>query len=472
MTNYSELRNGDRVRVTSPCCGVREGTEGTVRWSGRGGDDKRFVASVGSTEHYIDDSGFNGGLRVDKIEAEAAPFAVGDRVRLGADRYGIVDAEGEFFTITSVNGDSIGLRSVLTGTRGYGVRAHHIEHAPLEGEGVDQEIVVGRSYRLLPGACTNRGTDDSPNLTGFVQTRWKEGRDSVRVTRILFNGDVAIQDESIHATFDTQNVHKSFLAPLSGTTARAASGPLQVGDRVIARSNRADGGRWDRLVGRTGRYDGPTGTDRYTSSDTGYVIFDGETRRQVGWIANIERVDGDIVAAPVPVRTPVDKPVTQNVSDVWESGNEIEFTVTGTLNGDDEFVVGCKSPDLVDVMKIAQKLERSDGSYSLTARAIIEGSYITVGESTTISMGEMREYGRDYKVISEMITPEPVAPVVPEIRFLVDLTDQERALLRSLIGRSNGTGNFDAGALYRKLAGTTATFPTFTSTIPAYGINF
>jgi hypothetical protein len=86
------------------------------------------------------------------------------------------------------------------------------------------EIKVGESYKLLPQAFTNQGTEADPRLTGYVSESWKAGFPSVKVeyTSSTNSGNIDI----VRPNGDGQRVHRSFLAPLDApatTDAAAAS---------------------------------------------------------------------------------------------------------------------------------------------------------------------------------------------------------------------------------------------------------
>jgi hypothetical protein len=107
------------------------------------------------------------------------------------------------------------------GTNGVAFYADQVKKV----EPKELEILVGGSYKLLPGAFTNEGTNETPRLRGYVGSTWKDGHPSVGVRSAPMPGNGNVEIRRPGGFYQT--VHRSFLAPLdeapATTDAAAAS---------------------------------------------------------------------------------------------------------------------------------------------------------------------------------------------------------------------------------------------------------
>jgi hypothetical protein len=134
---------------------------------------------------------------------------------------------------------------------------------------------------------------------------------------------------------------------------------------------------------------------------------------------------------------------------MFVKGNEVEFTVQARLSANGEqWIVGCKSPTIKDVQPFVQKIERTDPGWNLTVRAIVEENEwdeasIKVGGVALIDNGDFADYAHDAKLISTLVTPEPVKAPEPEKTITVTLTENEAHALFVVRGIISGPDGSD-----------------------------
>jgi hypothetical protein len=115
-----------------------------------------------------------------------------------------------------------------------------------------------------------------------------------------------------------------------------------------------------------------------------------------------------------------------------KDGNEIEFTVVGTLSGD-TVSVGCKTAPLAKVLPFLQKLDRSvvdgDNRAEFTLRAVVKDGKVGT-DDVWIDRYDLDSYGKDIRIISFL---EEVKPDVT-----VTLTHAQAEAIGAIGGRISG----------------------------------
>lgn len=189
------------------------------------------------------------------------------------------------------------------------------------------------------------------------------------------------------------------------------------------------------------RRNGRTGTLNGTSGDYGRVTWDnGQTNPDRPYLVNLR-----LIEAP-------QEPTVATFDDAWKPGAVIEFTVTAIQHGDPEVAlwdVGCKTFTLgrgFDTGAIRSVAKREGRTAQVTFRATVPAEGMTMSvpagrSGTTVQVGrqELREYGRDFKII----TP------APEPDITVTFTADEAAAVAAAL---SGAGHGPAVSAARKLA--------------------
>jgi hypothetical protein len=252
------------------------------------------------------------------------------------------------------------------------------------------DIHQGEAYRLLDLAGRNSEEQSYPDLGEVARDGGHGDGWEVGAKLIAFRAGVD-EDDDARMYVDgnpsrRQYVGRNYLEPWTESVAESG---FRVGARV--------------RIGPVGQPGEITRPWVNSGSRPGwYVRLDGDSSDDGAWYeSNLALIDNP------PAATNTERPLT--IGDVWEPGNEIEFTATGdVILGNIE--VGCKSVNLSRGLNagVIRSITMTDGgNYDVVVRKTVEDDRTIRFDGITITRNEAYYNGRDWKLINKVDPKKP-----------------------------------------------------------------